>query len=465
MTASPWTPELHALWTRLQDHPFEDEDLALDLTARLAREQRWSRAYAMRAVDAYRRFCFLAVAAGVPATPSVDVDEVWHLHLLYTRDYWDVFCPTVLGTTLHHGPTRGGRAEGHRFGRQYADTLAAHEAFFGVPDPDLWPSAAERFRRPGRFRRVDTDRAWVIPHPRLPSVRVAGAFAGLAMLLLLAGTAHAAGLGPFDLAGPPFLALYVVLGVVAVATSRPLRDLARRAPAADARDLTPYELAWLGGGARRCVEVAAADLVARGVAEVGDDGDLRLTAPTDALPWPLPELVPMVLRDEPVEGAEALLEVLPATLTARGLLLDRAGRWRAKVLAALPLVGLIGFGVVKMWIGASRDRPIGFLALLVFFTLVLTFMAVVGVGQRTRAGDDAVKAARRAHDRAVRAPLPHELPLAVALVGFPAMIATPLEDWHRVLFPMPVVDAGGDVGIATGGGCGGGGGGGGGCGG
>ena len=55
--------------------------------------------------------------------------------------------------------------------------------------------------------------------------------------------------------------------------------------------------------------------------------------------------------------------------------------------------------------------------------------------------------------------------LAVALVGFPAMIATPLEDWHRVLFPMPVVDAGGDVGIATGGGCGGGGGGGGGCGG
>jgi hypothetical protein len=30
-------------------------------------------------------------------TPSEQVDQVWHLHLTYTRSYWDEFCPNVLG--------------------------------------------------------------------------------------------------------------------------------------------------------------------------------------------------------------------------------------------------------------------------------------------------------------------------------------------------------------------------------
>ena len=59
---------------------------------RLASENGWSREYAVRVMQEYRRFAFLAVAAGHPVSPSDAVDQAWHLHLVYTRSYWDEFC-------------------------------------------------------------------------------------------------------------------------------------------------------------------------------------------------------------------------------------------------------------------------------------------------------------------------------------------------------------------------------------
>ena len=32
--------------------------------------------------------------------PSDEVDQAWHLHLVYTRSYWGEFCPNVLGKPL-----------------------------------------------------------------------------------------------------------------------------------------------------------------------------------------------------------------------------------------------------------------------------------------------------------------------------------------------------------------------------
>ena len=135
-----------ALWQRIADHPIGPADATLTFAARLARENRWSLHHAEAVISEYRRFCYLAVTAGHEVTPSDAVDQAWHLHLTYTRDYWQVFCPQVLGAELHHGPTRGGPVERDRFYRQYADTLAAYEAAFGSEPPAaIWPSATRRF--------------------------------------------------------------------------------------------------------------------------------------------------------------------------------------------------------------------------------------------------------------------------------------------------------------------------------
>lgn len=134
------------LWERLSAHTIGPAHAAFSFTARLARENRWTPDYVERVVTEYKRFCYLACTAGHEVTPSDAVDQVWHLHLTYSRDYWGEFCPEVLGTDLHHGPTAGGEVERTRYYDQYAQTFASYEAAFGEPPPaDIWPSAGRRF--------------------------------------------------------------------------------------------------------------------------------------------------------------------------------------------------------------------------------------------------------------------------------------------------------------------------------
>jgi hypothetical protein len=160
-----WNPELHALWRRIEQHDLEP-DQALDFTRRLARDHAWTLAFARNAIAEYRRFCFLAVASADPVTPSEAVDEVWHLHLTYSRDYWDRWCAGVLCARLHHDPTLGGPDEQAKFRRQYALTLARYEAFFGPPSAVFWPATHERFAPRPRFRTIDGRQWLLLPHPR-----------------------------------------------------------------------------------------------------------------------------------------------------------------------------------------------------------------------------------------------------------------------------------------------------------
>ncbi|MDP5102295.1 MAG: hypothetical protein NWP98_00020 [Erythrobacter sp.] len=152
------------LWHRIADHTIGPGDVALSFTARLARENRWTLAYAEQVIGEYKRFCYLAITLGHDVTPSDAVDQAWHLHLTYTRDYWQDFCPNVLRAELHHGPTTGSAADRNRFYHQYAATLAAYQAAFGVaPPPDIWPNAAQRFQRDPRGVRVNLSDVTFLP--------------------------------------------------------------------------------------------------------------------------------------------------------------------------------------------------------------------------------------------------------------------------------------------------------------
>lgn len=150
------SPFDEALWQRIAGHLIGPADASLSFTARLARENRWSLSHAERVIGEYKRFCYLAMTAGHEVTPSDAVDQAWHLHLTYSRDYWQVFCREVLGRDLHHGPTQGGPVERDRFYHQYAATLAAYQAAFrSVPPADIWPGAHRRFAVDPRGVRVN----------------------------------------------------------------------------------------------------------------------------------------------------------------------------------------------------------------------------------------------------------------------------------------------------------------------
>ena len=161
----------------------------LSFRDRLARENGWTKGYAGRVIDEYLRFVCLAMVSGHVVTPSDQVDQAWHLHLTYTRSYWDRLCGDVLKRPLHHGPTRSGSAESIKYHDLYERTLASYEKIFGdAPPADIWPPANIRFGIDLSHVRLNTRRHWVIPKPRLPQIPKRLAFACVACLLLFLPT-------------------------------------------------------------------------------------------------------------------------------------------------------------------------------------------------------------------------------------------------------------------------------------
>src|SRR5262245_58098130 len=93
--ADKCTQSADELLARITAFSFDEGTPAFPFASRLARENGWTLAYVARVIEEYRRFMFLAVVAGHPVTPSDQVDQAWHLHLLYTHSYWDGFCKDV----------------------------------------------------------------------------------------------------------------------------------------------------------------------------------------------------------------------------------------------------------------------------------------------------------------------------------------------------------------------------------
>lgn len=180
-TPPPMSTHQLALYKRIQAFSFDSEDDDLPFSSRLARDNGWSLDFALEVIEEYRRFAFLAIAADHPVTPSDQVDQIWHLHLTYTRSYWDDFCANALKAPLHHEPTKGGNKEAQKFGEWYNQTLASYEQFFDeTPPKQVWPTAEDRFGRDSHFVRVNSQQKWVIPKPPI-SREVVGALLAVAI--------------------------------------------------------------------------------------------------------------------------------------------------------------------------------------------------------------------------------------------------------------------------------------------
>ena len=241
-------PHDQELRARIQAFSPDEPGVVFPFSARLARENGWTRPFAERVVGEYRRFLYLAMTAGHPVPPSVQVDQAWHQHLTYTRSYWDELCGRVLGRPLHHDPTRGGRAEGDKFVDWYARTLDSYRAAFGQEPPaDVWPAPAERFASKAHIRQVSDATHWIIRKPRLGRGRATAAAGFAALLAVAACTGDDV---PGLLVGSVLAGLVIILiGIVHTAQppqARRVRRSARRSRAGVASDGAAW--LWIADG-------------------------------------------------------------------------------------------------------------------------------------------------------------------------------------------------------------------------
>ena len=130
---------------------------ALSFEGRLAAENGWTGSFADRVATEYRRFLALVAISDEQLTPSDAVDQAWHLHLAYTRDYWHGLCRDIVARDIHHEPTSGGPEQREHYRDRYAHTLNLYRDTFGAAPPDdVWPDPSERFS--GNFQRIDRTR-------------------------------------------------------------------------------------------------------------------------------------------------------------------------------------------------------------------------------------------------------------------------------------------------------------------
>jgi hypothetical protein len=133
------------LWRKLESFSPNNPYDALNFSQRLAQENGWPPFFTDRVIFEYKRFLFLCTISPHPVTPSDEVDQAWHLHLVYTKSYWNDLCKDILGKDLHHTPTTGGPAERDQLASFYESTLQLYNDKFGhAPPNDIWPPASRR---------------------------------------------------------------------------------------------------------------------------------------------------------------------------------------------------------------------------------------------------------------------------------------------------------------------------------
>lgn len=295
-------------------------------------------------------------------------------------------------------------------------------------------------------------------------------------------------MNPFDLPGPQFLALFICGGFVSLLVARLVRYLVADPPRPSADvlgQLHADQLAYLVGGLERAVETAIAALHHRGALVIADgavkaiDREPQLSA--DGVyrgivdHGDLSSLERFVLDDVVgggethigaiLERAKAIEPSLRDPLVANGLLVADAKALQLK--AILPAVVWCLFGVIKVLVGISRDKPVGFLVVLVIALFVIA-QFVSKAPWRTKLGDELVtlSKARYAALEMTATTAPQQLSggdmsFAYAMFGAAMLgpaLATLMPSYQRALLAATSDGGGGgsSCGSSCGGGCGGG---------
>jgi len=471
--------EQHPLWEKLRKYDFGGPAAREHFVARLARDRQWSQMFAERTVDEYLRFIFLGCVGDAPKCPSDDVDQAWHLHLTYTREYWSRFCGEILGTPFHHTPAAHGGSEREKHVAMYRDTLAAYQEWFGRrPPTDIWPSVERRFpplgstaadtsNAAGFATRVESGGAGV---SSLTWGATIAATPGVPLLVLL--MVNSAVANPLEFAGPKFLRFFWISLIWAIIFGVALRAMIRPPGAMFGESipaLSGYETAYLWFGAPNVAYGTIAALVRRGtLAYDAACRTLNVTGeppPNDPIGRTVVEAAAAGwLPSQIVRFVRPLCRPIEDRLVEAGLLTPRNVRYQARFLSALPVLALLAVGGVKIWIGIQRDRPV---TLLVAGCVVAAIAAFVLSGlelARSHQGNRVLAALRRERKNlktdayADGSAYEHDaLVAAFGLFGLTALYGTQTGPLRGYLRSAPA--DGGPMG-ASGSGCGGGGGGG-----
>lgn len=414
---------------------------------RLCREQGWSSRFTARVIAEYRRFLVLSASAPHPVSPSKIVDEAWHLHLLHTKEYWETFCPKVLGKALHHTPARADKEDKLQHAQWYAQTIEAYQTRFGeLPPRDIWMPVGTN---------TGTRLSGIVSRKAFLWLAVAAA----AFALLWSQSAWASEFDDaLNFSGPEFLWFYIKLVALAAAVSVlvPLGIfLASPTQGQEFPELTPQEIGYIRDGRRGAVLATIAKLQGDGVIASNDDGKLIVTAAETGRDNSLSYSVYRAIAEgKSPSNTRAVLDacrVIEQRLVSRKLFLSPTEIGAMQLVPLLSVILVLLFGVMKVGIGISRGRPV------IFLVFIMIAVAIAGISwlsklpRHSRAGRAHLRQLRLKFERLSIAPKREELALAAAMFGPGVLLSSALAAYARTQLPTVRGDSAGGSSCGTGG--------------
>ncbi len=114
------------------------------LADQLVHRYHWDPTEAQEVLRKYKNFMILwgIKPGGLGLVPTREIDEVWHLHILFTKNY-TADCLHIFGSYKHHTPSLGSEDEQKALAAAYIQTAKLYEHHFKEPyghaiDPSLW---------------------------------------------------------------------------------------------------------------------------------------------------------------------------------------------------------------------------------------------------------------------------------------------------------------------------------------
>ncbi|WP_261510569.1 glycine-rich domain-containing protein [Chryseobacterium paludis] len=128
-----------SLWNRISEFSLDAAEASFPFSRKLAKEEKWTLDFTQKAIEEYKKFVYLCCILPNGASPSEIIDKVWHMHLIYTQNYWEDFCPNILKRKLHHHPSKGGYTEKLKHDDWFNGTLKYYREIFQYEAPeDIW---------------------------------------------------------------------------------------------------------------------------------------------------------------------------------------------------------------------------------------------------------------------------------------------------------------------------------------
>ncbi len=261
-------------------------------------------------------------------------------------------------------------------------------------------------------------------------------------------------MNPFDLPGPQFLVVFFITFAVALAVALWLRwALLQPAdePGREALDLGPYEVAYLAGHEELAINTAIIRLIQQNVLTVSNRA---LNQSGAGLPAEAPELEQQVYDAVEPDAGKTISAVRSAVssqlmpikrrLQDLGLVLSTDQAWMARFVPLVLMLLVTFCGVIKVFVGVSRGRPVSILVVLCVLSVIVACVSVGRSVFRSRRGDQALALMKdenaalkyQAGERIAQLD-GDDLVLALALFGTGVLVGGPLAELHSALRPTP----------------------------